>query len=70
MTYIIDKNIPFPNGNTAPNTKYPFSQMKIGDSFLAKEKKAVVAASVWSKNKKRRFISRKEKDGWRIWRIK
>ena len=35
MTYAIDKNIPIPTSSqgTATDTKYPFLDMQVGDSF-------------------------------------
>jgi hypothetical protein len=66
----IEKNVPMP---TARFTKkiYPFSEMEVGDSFLAKNGTVARAANGFSKYHKNgwRFATRKEGEGVRIWRI-
>jgi hypothetical protein len=37
IMYKIEKNIPIPNGRSKSET-YPFRQMKVGDSFIVKDK--------------------------------
>jgi len=63
----IDSNVPLP-------TRYPFAQMKVGDSFLVPSdvtREAVaVAASRYGKAHNMRFSTRKLKDGsFRCWRL-
>lgn len=69
----IDKHIPIPSGIRWG--KYPFNEMKVGNSFFVKKPPNLLSSNShqWKiKHNKRRwlFIVRKEKDGARIWRIK
>ena len=61
--YKIEKDVPIPQG------KYPFAQMKVGESFAFKEKEAATVSNTISrehaKNTGRRFMRRK----LRVWRI-
>lgn len=62
----VEKKVPIPK----EREKYPFAQMEIGDSFWTLRNVASTAHS-WSKNNARgkvRFITRREKKGFRIWR--
>lgn len=69
MKFHIDKSIPPP---TKPALqKYPFPDMKVGDSIFVRGESAgniKKAATVWGHRHNRVFISRREKDGFRIWR--
>lgn len=68
----IEKNIKVPFKTKGPGRpkKYPFDQMKPGDSFLVPlEKKISIRQRVCHKNKisKYKFITRAVKDGIRVW---
>jgi hypothetical protein len=87
--YPIEHGIPIPDwppGHKAirklrgRSTKYPFSQMTVGDSFLVpvlpeetmRQIKRRILPRVYRENQSggSKYISRKVKDGIRIWRIK
>lgn len=66
----IEKRVPIPARTTTP--KYPFRDMKVGDSFVVADggKSVAIAASAFSRrNPEYRFTARKEGDAIRIWRI-
>lgn len=70
----IDKGIPLPPAircrGAAP--KYPWHEMNVGDSFFAQGVKASSIsrlAIVTGKACGRKFSTRKESDGVRVWRI-
>lgn len=69
MEFKIEKGVPVqkPDPGGAPRL-YPFAEMEVGDSFVG-PKKAAGATSGASKRFSMKFISRKEGDGVRIWRI-
>lgn len=71
MTIKIDKNIPLPTSGR--NAKYPFADMKPGDSFLstdpAKEAATRRAASVWADRNNAKMTCRKVDGGLRVWRV-
>ena len=66
MTIKIESNIPMP-------TRFPFADMKVGDSFLAPEgtNKSLVAvyASRHAKKTGTKFTVRRTPEGIRCWRI-
>jgi hypothetical protein len=70
--FIITNSVPVPPLHGRPG-KYPFAQMKKGNSFWAKTKKnnLLIQAKLFSKkqNPEWKFIAQKEKDGTRIWRV-
>lgn len=68
MNYVIEKNVPTPKVFGRGCSKYPFSQMQVGDSFVA-DKKARCAATNFGKRHGLKFSSRAEGDSIRIWRI-
>ncbi len=81
MTYKIEKGIPLPRTKKGPGI-YPFHDMEIGDSFLTPVKGdthefSKVQTSINSSSRhfvkkyfpKRKFTTRKEKEGIRCWRI-
>jgi len=79
MAYKIDKGIPLAkHGNAGKqrpgNTKYPFRDMSVGDSFVATENSTKVASAACQFVKRggagREFATRKLPDGkTRCWRI-
>lgn len=67
--YQIDKNVPIPAKKA--NSLYPFSQMAVGDSFLAPKKSATSSMYQFMKSDigaGMKFISRPVEGGVRIWR--
>lgn len=72
----IEKNIPIPS-NTTKRSKYPFIDMKIGDSFFITtdhnpehtRKRVAAAASMFSKERGWRFKTQVSQQGVRVWRI-
>lgn len=66
----IEKNIPIP-AEYQRASKYPWRTMEIGDSFYV-EVKGGIGGRVSTANKvyaPRKFISRGEEAGYRVWRI-
>lgn len=54
------------------NTRYPFAQLKVGDSFFAaadKADSACASVSYWARKTGFKFTSRSVDGGVRIWRI-
>jgi hypothetical protein len=79
----IDKSKPIPEGSgLGRERKYPFDEMSVGDSFLYKEEnygqsvssKILSSAIQYSKNKGKKFLTRKEETDegiyTRVWRVK
>ncbi len=80
-TFQIEKNIPLPADLPGGfKTKYPFSEMKVGDSFEIGEYSANRMRSMYGsityflkrvENKKKKFQLRKtDSNTIRVWRIK
>lgn len=65
--YKIDKNIPMP---THGNERYPFAQMKVGDSFFIKSKDYRDSRTLYTgaRRHKIKITCRKENGGIRVWR--
>ena len=70
--YKVDTGIDVPDSRT----KYPFTDMGVGDSILFEEKKTAESARVASLRFARAhrgewvFSLRKVDNGWRLWRIR
>ena len=70
----IQRNVPLPHPRGG-NRRYPFDQMKIGDSILVTDPSAGFPGyvSVWGKRHKRRLTLRTVREdgktGFRVWRI-
>jgi hypothetical protein len=67
----IDKKVPLPPPR-GTNKHYPLAEMKIGDSFWAPPDEVVRARSAASQHGSRhqkKFTTRTEDDGLRVWRI-
>lgn len=67
----IEKNIEVPD--STDYEKYPFSQMEIGDSFKIKNDKKKLSrlrglSFYYAKKNNVKFTTRKDGDGYRIWR--
>lgn len=73
---MIEKNIPMPKTHRGPgNAKYTeFREMEVGDSVFFEGQtvsgRAATAARVYGSRSMKRFSSRTEEGGVRIWRIK
>lgn len=67
----IQKNIPIPENRGRVN-KYPWKDMKVGDSFLAPAKANSLrqVAQVGGKVNKMKFVVRQEGKKARCWRVK
>lgn len=73
----IDNNVPIPGhkAGTKEGYKYPFNDMRVGDSFLVQpdpvsgRNKIAAACSQHSKRHGGKFITRKTPEGIRIWRV-
>lgn len=80
MTYAIEKNVPVVHRNGgAGNARFPLATMEVGDSFHMPwgDQDRLKARSVLSnalatfqlRNAGRKFTSRKDDTGVRVWRI-
>ena len=71
MQIDIDKDVPVPS-NTRVRNRYPYELLKVGESFFVKD---VALQSMyntnfrWGRKLSRRFISRSEDGGVRVWRV-
>jgi hypothetical protein len=79
----IEKNVPLPPrtyNKAGRNTRYPFPEMGIGDSFLlklpadpkkAKTKRSVISCLMIYHSRKRgtKYASRSIAEGLRVWRV-
>lgn len=70
----IEKNVPLPPSRGCTPTKafYPWKQMEVGDSFFVtgrKQQHLSAQASVVGKKLGVKFVTRKEGDGVRVWRM-
>lgn len=70
MKYKIEKKVPLPEATGGRKSKYPWSEMEVGDSIFFQHDRARTAAIAWSKRHNVEFTTRKEKKGYRIWRTK
>lgn len=62
----IDKNVPLPEA-----CKYPVAQLEVGDSFWVERNKrnsVMAVAQKIGRRTNKRFISRKDGEGFRFWR--
>ena len=71
----IDKDIPLPTDTiNHRNTKYPWKEMEIGNSFFSTSKGIPTLVSNMNKRSDEKYTSRKDNDGfndgYRVWRIK
>ncbi len=67
--FVIEKDIPAPKGR---NTKYPFDDMEIGDSFVAPNtarSNLSAAASAAGRKLRRKFVTADTENGPRVWRV-
>jgi len=64
---IIDKGVAMPTENG--RCKYPWKDMEVGDSFSL-PKLSISTGAVNERYKPKKFVARKDGDGYRVWRIK
>ena len=71
MEFVIDKNIPIPTATRNRATKYPWADMKVGDSFFVPGKPKALYASARGRGIKIAVRPDKQgrKDGVRVWRV-
>jgi hypothetical protein len=74
--YKVESNVPLPKKAASPGapTKYPFADMKVGQSFFVPEKDTSpknvrASASLAQKRCKARFSVRTMKNGVRVFRV-
>lgn len=67
-TIKISKGIPAPSSR-GRRPKYPWHEMKIGDSFLIKNDTTFMVGNANTRYAPKRFTSAREKRGIRVWRI-
>jgi hypothetical protein len=74
--YAIESKVPYVKISKPRATKYPFPDMKVGDSFFvpADDTKAIPrvrsAASLWAQRYNRKLATRVVDGGVRVWRVK
>ena len=68
--YEIENDVKIPELTTSRKSKYPFSQMEVGQSFKVVGKNPASAVSQRNKrNPEKKFIVRREGDDFRVWRV-
>ena len=67
----IEDGIALTKRSTNRESKYPFAQMEVGQSFYVEQSSSPssAATSFCRKNAGYKFVTRREKDGFRVWRI-
>lgn len=71
----IDKHIPPPAGHSGPVTKYPWADMKVGDSFFltgsmgVRDRLSASSRAFAKRHAGFAFTMRKEGAGYRVWRV-
>lgn len=70
MTIKIEQNITIPEKFFKNHRKYPWLEMEIGESFFVPKTSFPHAAGATKRYAPRRFTTRREKNGIRVWRIK
>ena len=73
MTFKIEANIPLRGYGGVTARKYPFNEMKPGESFLingdADPRRVGMAARAFGKLHGSKFATRRTPEGYRCWRI-
>lgn len=75
MTFKIESNVPPPSGESLRPAKYPWAEMKVGDSFHfdgspgTRDRISASSRSFAKTHSGFAFVTRREGDGYRIWRI-
>ena len=71
-TFKIEKKVPQPASRVSGESKYPFSKMAVGDSFACDRivlDRVRVAAFNYGKRHNMKFMTHRQGDGARVWRI-
>lgn len=68
-TVQIDKGIKIPQRSGGPGRKYPWADMEVGDSFFSTAKSIREQSAHAGKVYGRKFATRKEGNGIRVWRV-
>lgn len=63
----IEKGIPVPHG--LPVAKYPWPDLDVGDSILIDERGQSAASTYKRSHPWFNYMTRREGDKWRLWRI-
>lgn len=78
----IEKGVPIPKSESGNNSKYPLKIMEVGDSFLVPYKEgkksrdtqsrmtSIIAAYRNKHDVTKKFVTKAEEGGVRVWRIK
>lgn len=68
----IEKNIPFPDPSPGRRSKYPWRELKVGDSFAydGPAVNAQSAATYYTNKTNKTFRARKHNGSTRVWRVK
>lgn len=66
----IDKGIPVPTETRVRASKYPLAEMEVGDSFFTEKDIKGMISRFAAKHNGKKFVTRKEGDGIRVWRTK
>lgn len=64
----IEKNVPIPDNAGRPSL-YPWRTLKVGESFLVNQPKFMVG-NANTRHAPKKFVTKKEGKGTRVWRIK
>ncbi len=72
--FLIEKNIPLPRkGANRTQVLYPFHKMEVGDSFFAPNAMQSKITTAYNhfrkKHAQRKFTTRQENGGTRVWRV-
>lgn len=63
---VIEKDVAMPEH--CSRTKYPWTKMEVGDSFFI-PKLTISLGATNERYKPKKFIARKDGEGYRVWRI-
>jgi len=75
MSYEIENNVPMPDRRNGKPPKYPLSQLEVGQSFwvpltdATPESIRTAAANASRRYQGRKFATRTEGNGVRVWRL-
>lgn len=67
----VESGIPLPDRARVRSPKYPFDEMKVGDSFLIPgdvKKPTLIALAARKRHRPKLFTVRETSEGFRIWR--
>lgn len=70
--FAIEKNIPVPTTGKGRPDKYPWKNMEVGDSFLVPDSTSAMFVGrkqYAQRAHNARYVTRREADGLRVWRV-